>query len=78
MTEDASYSAMDTRDRKRCACGSKLFITLNVVEVVPKYTLEHVVPLPSMHMQTKAGERLPMVECLLCRTRYNRLWHPVV
>ena len=76
--ESITYSAVDTRERKKCVCGSRVFVKLDIVEVLPREDCESVILLQSFHGHEKAGWHLPMVECLVCRTRYNRRWHPVV
>ncbi len=90
MTDDATSDAPRSLDarydqpRLTCACGSAWFLSLTPCEVHAERAGSHRVTLlppyeaSGSDAQRRAVERLALVECVACRTRYDRVWREVV
>ena len=74
-TGDARYD----QARKTCVCGSGYFVALNVGQVHSTQSYPFIMTLPPLQVQSQAAEvaRLPIAECIKCRTRYDREWREV-
>jgi hypothetical protein len=73
MSGDARYD----QERKLCACGYGYFVALTVGEVHVSQQHPFLTLLPGEDGGL-AVLRVPMFECVQCRTRYDRLWREVV
>jgi hypothetical protein len=76
MSLDARYD----QERKVCVCGCGYFAALQPVQVHAQPSTPGVALLaPYQDGDTVARiDRLPVAECVQCRTRYDRLWREVV
>lgn len=76
MMGDARYD----QERKLCRCGYGYFVMLTPGEVHLLAERPYVMHMPAYRTPetVEALERLPVVECVQCRTRYDRLWREVV
>jgi hypothetical protein len=72
MTSDARYD----QARQVCACGCGVFVQLTVVQVHAQALVPGLALLPPLPEQDD-GRRLPLVECVQCRTRYDAQWREV-
>ena len=76
MSLDARYD----QERKACVCGCAYFASLHPVQVHAQPSTKVVAllePYREGHMVDRI-DRLPVAECIQCRTRYDRLWREVV